>query len=289
MFPAAFDYRSPAALEDVLDSLAAYGDEAKVLAGGMSLIPMMKLRFASPEVLVDLGRVPGLDAVQETPDGLRIGALVRHAELEASELLRQRYPVMAAAAPLIADPLVRNRGTLVGSLAHADPAGDWGSVMLALNAEVVARSTAGQRVIPVREFFTGPFSTVLQPTEVAVEVRVPRPSSRSGGTYLKLERKVGDFATVGVAAHLELDNERIGRAGLALTAVGGHNVVAAEAEEVLAGAEPGPEVFAEAAEAAARAADPPSDVRGSADYKRQVVRTYVRRGLARSLELAQAA
>lgn len=224
--------------------------------------------------------------MEDGPGGLRIGALVRHNAIAGSPAIRQRYPAMAAAAPLIADPLVRNRGTLAGSLAHADPAGDWGSVMIALDAQVVARSSQGERVIPVRELFTGTFSTVLEPTELLTEVRVPAPPSNSGGAYHKLERKVGDFGTVGVATRLHLADGRIGGAGIGLTAVGPHNMAATEAEQFLAGADPNAETLDEAADLAARAADPQPDVRGSSDYKRQVVRVFVRRGLERSRDMA---
>lgn len=289
MFPPPFEYSSPTTLDDALATLDRHGDDAKVLAGGMSLIPLMKLRFAAPELLLDLARVPGLDTLDEGPDGLRIGAMVRHHALVSSALLRERYRAIADAAPMIADPLVRNRGTIGGSLAHADPSGDLGSVMLALSAEVVARSSGGQRTIPMRDFFIGPFSTALEPSEVITEIRVPRTPPRSGGTYLKLERKVGDFATVGVATHVELDDGHIGRAGIALTAVGPNNLAAIDAERVLAGAEPSDAAFDEAAELAAGVAEPRDDVRGSAEYKRQVVRAFVRRGLRRSVEVASGA
>lgn len=287
MYPPPFDYRAPRSVPETLDVLAEYGDEASVVAGGMSLIPLMKLRFAEPAVLVDLNHVAGLDQLEETAEGLSIGPLVRHNTLARSPLIRQRYPSMAAAAPFIADPLVRNRGTLAGSLAHADPSGDWASVMLALRAGVVARNTGGERTIPIREFLTGPYTTVLEPTEVLTEVRVPAPSTSSAGAYHKLERKVGDFGTVGVAVQLDLQDGRIGRAGLGLTAVSSHNIVPTEAEQALAGAEPTDSVFDEAAELAARDADPHADVRGSAEYKRHVVRTFVRRGLRESLDQAR--
>ena len=287
MYPPRFDYSSPASLDEVLTTLAEYGDSAKVLAGGMSLIPLMKLRFAEPDLLVDLARVHGLDALEETAEGLRIGSMVRHDALARSELLRDHYRAIADAAPMIADPLVRNRGTLGGSLAHADPSGDLGSVMLALDARIVSRDAVGERVIAIRDFFAGTFTTSLRPTEVLTEVRIPRPVHRSGGTYLKLERKVGDFATVGVAIQLELADGHIGRAGIGLTAVGPHNLPAAEAAEALRAAEPTEEAFAEAAELAARTAEPRDDVRGSAEYKRQVVRAFVRRGLSRSLAAAR--
>jgi carbon-monoxide dehydrogenase medium subunit len=215
--------------------------------------------------------------------------MARHNQLAASTLLRTSCPIMTTAAPLIADPIVRNRGTIGGSIAHADPAGDWGSVLLALGAEVVARSTSGERVLSVGEVLVDVFTTSLRPDEVITEIRIPKPSVRAGGTYLKLERKVGDFATVGAAVQLEMSNGTIGRAGIALTAVGPRNVQATEAENALIGAEPTPEAFEEAARLAAEAADPISDVRGPADYKRSVVQTFVKRGLSTALRLARAA
>ena len=259
-----------------------------MLAGGQSLIPLMKLRFAAPGLIVVLNRIPGLGFIEESDGGLRVGALTRHAELVDSDVLRDRYPTMATAAPLISDPIVRNLGTIGGSLAHADPAGDWASVMLALGGEVVARSASGERTIPVGELTEGPFTTTLRPDEVLTEVRVPAPQGPSGGTYLKLERKVGDFATVGVAVQVSLDDGRIGSAGLGLTAVGPQNIKPTAAEEALAGAEPSDEAFQEAGRLAADAASPTSDVRGSADYKREVVRAYVARGLSQAVDAARA-
>jgi carbon-monoxide dehydrogenase medium subunit len=287
MLPARFDYLAPASLDEALSVLAERGDDAKVLAGGQSLIPLMKLRLAQPAVLVDLGGVPGLDGLEEDGDHLRIGAMRTTASLADSDLLRARYPAMAAAAPLISDPIIRNLGTIGGSLAHADPAGDWGSVMLALGGEVVARSASGERTIPVAELFRGTFTTSLEPGELITEVRVPRAPDRAGGTYLKLERKVGDYATVAAAVQVEMSNGHIGRAGIALTAVGATNVPCGAAEAALAGAEPTDEALEEAARLAAGAAEPWDDIRGSAAYKRQVARVFVRRGLARALEIAR--
>jgi aerobic carbon-monoxide dehydrogenase medium subunit len=289
MFPASFEYAVPASLEDALSLLAEHGDDAKVLAGGQSLIPLMKLRFATPALLVDINRIPGLDHIEEADGHLRVGALARNSQLAASDLLKSRYPVMAAAAPLISDPVVRNLGTLAGSLAHADPAGDWGSAMLALGAEVVLASSSGTRTVPIDEFLQGTFTTALEPQEIVTEVRVPVPAGRSGGTYLKLERKVGDFATVAAAIALELDDGRVRRAGIALTAVAPRNVHATAAEKSLAGAEPTSEAFDEAARLAAEATDPASDVRGSAEYKREAARVFVRRGLEAAREMAMAA
>jgi aerobic carbon-monoxide dehydrogenase medium subunit len=279
VYPAKFDYAAPSSLDEALSLVSEHGDEAKVLAGGQSLIPLMKLRFAMPELIVDLNRIPGLDYIEESGDHLRVGALARNNDLVDSAVLRNAYGAMAAAAPMISDPLVRNLGTLAGSLAHCDPAGDWGSVMLALAGEVVARDAGGERTIPIDDLLQGPFTTALEPTEIITEVRVPQPPAAAGSTYLKLERKVGDFATVAAAVALELDDGAISRAGIALTAVGPKNLRAEAAEGALRGAVPGDDSFEEAAHLAAEASEPTSDVRGSAEYKRAAARTLVRRGL----------
>jgi carbon-monoxide dehydrogenase medium subunit len=286
MLPSRFDYHRPESLDEALRLLAEL-DDAKVLAGGQSLIPVMKLRLAAPEHLVDINRVPGLDGIDEADGELRIGALARHNHVASSDVVA-RYPMIAAAAPQIADPIVRNLGTIGGSLAHADPAGDYGAVMLAAGASVVARSARGERVIPMTEFLVDVFTTSLEDDELLTEVRVPTPSARAGGTYLKLERKVGDFATVGAAVQVELSNGTIGRAGIALTGVGSTNVHATEAEASLAGAEPDPETMAEAARLAAASTNPVSDVRGSDEYKRHVAEVFVRRGLTTAVEMARA-
>ena len=288
MLPSRFEYHRPDSLEEALQLLAEHGDEAKVLAGGQSLIPVMKLRLAAPAHLIDIGRL-GMDSIAESDGRLVIGALTRHRDLERSDLLKDRYPVMAAAAPLISDPIVRNLGTIGGSLCHADPAGDWGSVMLALQASVVLRSGRGERELPISEFLEDTFTTALEPDEILTEVRVPEPSGSSGGTYLKMERKVGDFATVAAAVHLSLSDGTIERAGIGLTAVGSKNLQPTDAEASLAGAEPTEAAFAEAGRLAAEASSPVTDVRGSAEYKRHIVDVYVRRGLATALEKARAA
>jgi carbon-monoxide dehydrogenase medium subunit len=271
----------PTSVDEALDLLGEHGDEAKVLAGGQSLIPLMKLRFAAPSYIVDINRVEGLGGLEEGSAGgsLRVGALVRHREAERSDLLRSRYPTMAAVAPLVSDPLVRNLGTVVGSLCHADPQGDWASVMLAMDAEIVARSRGGERRIPMTQFIEGPFVTSLRPDELATEVRVPSSGGRSYGTYLKLERKIGDFATVGVAVHVAFDGERVSRAGIGLTAVGPSNIKAEEAERVLEGSSLDDGVIEEAARLASERSEPHDDIRGSADYKREMVRVFVRRAL----------
>ncbi len=287
MYPARFEYTAPSTLEEVIATLAERGDEAKVLAGGQSLIPLMKLRFATPSVLVDINGVAGLDSLEEHEDGLRIGALVRHKTCEQSELLRERYGVLGDAAPQISDPLVRNRGTVCGSLAHGDPQGDWGAVMLAARGSVVARGPSGERTIGIDDLLEGPFTTTLAPDEVITEARVPSPGARSGGTYMKLERKVGDYATAAVAVQVTLDNGSVAEAGIALTGVGPTNIRAAAAEEALRGAEPTEEAIAEAARLAAAAAQPQSDIRGSAEYKRSVVRVFTERGLRTAIARAK--
>jgi aerobic carbon-monoxide dehydrogenase medium subunit len=280
VYPPRFDYVAPATVGEAVSALGEHGDEAKVLAGGQSLIPLLKLRFASPSILVDLNRVSELEGLSQEDGYLRIGALVRHKECERSELLKGRYGVLGAAAPQISDPLVRNLGTVCGSVAHADPQGDWGAALLAAGASVVAQGPSGNREIPLSEFFLGPFTTALEPTEVVTEVRVPDPGTRAGGSYLKLERKIGDFATAAAAVQLSLDGSgRIDRAGIALTAVGATNIRAEQAEQALAGVEPGDEAFGEAARLAAEAAEPQSDQRGTAEYKRNVIRVFVERGL----------
>ena len=287
MFPAAFDYRAPTSLDEALALLKQHGDEAKVMAGGQSLIPLLKLRFSRPELIVDIGRLPALNTVRRENGHVAIGALVRHVDIEQSKELASTAPMMVEAARWIADPLVRNRGTLVGSICHADPAGDWGSVMLAYGADVVARSAGGERVIHSDGFFEGPFTTKLRADEVVTAVRVPVPKNRSGGAYLKLERKVGDFATVAVAIQVELDGTKIGRAGIGLTAVGPSNIKATEAENFLKGKEPSDAVIAEAARIAAASAEPKDDTRGSADYKKDVVRVFVQRGLHTAVSRAK--
>ena len=289
MYPARFEYHAPQSVDEALTILERYGDEGKVLAGGQSLIPLMKLRFASPKALVDINRIEELDSIEEDNGFLSIGALVRHKDCERSDALTGRFGVLGDAAPQISDPIVRNLGTVVGSLAHADPQGDWGSALLAAGAELEVASSGGTRTIPLDELFQGPFTTSLEPTEIATAVRIPDPGTRAGGTYLKLERRVGDYATVGVAVQLSFDNGTVGRAGIALTGVGPRNLRADAAEAALAGAEVNDDTIKAAAELAAEAAQPRSDERGTADYKRGVVRVFTERGLRKAAETAQAA
>ena len=288
MYPPRFEYLAPTSLEEVVAALAEHGDDARPMAGGQSLIPLMKLRVTAPEVIVDLGRVPGLGGIEEADGGLRIGALARHRDLERSERCRGRYGVLGSTARLVADPLVRNRGTIGGSLAHADPQGDWGSAMLAARASVVARGSQGERTIAIDDLLAGPFTTTLAPGEVIAEVRVPDPGPRTGGTYLKLERKVGDFATAAVAVQVTLENGHVKEAGIALTGVGAQNLRAGAAEDALRANAPDEAAIREAARLAAAAAHPQSDNRGSAEYKRNVVRVFCERGLRAAIAAANA-
>jgi carbon-monoxide dehydrogenase medium subunit len=288
VYPSAFDYSAPESLDEALATLGEVGDEGRVLAGGQSLIPMMKLRLAVPDHLVDINGVSELSYISESNGDLAVGALARHADLAASDLVSRTNSTMASAAPWISDPLVRNRGTLCGSVAHCDPEGDWNSVMLAVGASVVARSSSGERVIPISDFVVDFFTNALDPGEMVTEVRVPKYSGPAGGAYLKLERKVGDYATVGVATHLVLDGSgNVAEAGLGLTAVYGHNLKVTEAEAMMVGQTPGDELFSEAAAIAARTCDPHGNVRGPAEYKRAVVAEYTRRGFAQALAEAR--
>ena len=287
MFPAAFDYVAPGSLREALSILKQRGDDAKVMAGGQSLIPLLRLRFAQPAIVVDIGRIPSLATVARSNGHVSVGALVRHVDVERNQDLAKLIPMMVEAVHWISDPLVRNRGTLVGSVCHADPSGDWGSVMLALDADLVAHSESGERVIHVGDFFQGPFTTALRPDEVVTEVRIPVPKGAAGGAYQKLERKVGDFATVAVAVQVELEGRTVTRAGIGLTSVGDRNLKATEAEKALVGHELTDEAIAEAGRLAAAAAEPKDDHRGSAAYKKDVVRVFVQRGLTAARARAQ--
>ena len=286
MLPARFDYVAASSVEEAIAAKAEGGDEARILAGGQSLLPMMKLRFATPSKLVDINRIDGLDAIRSHNGHWHVGALVRHADIAASGAVSG---AVASAAPWIADPLVRNLGTMCGSVAHCDPEGDWNSVLLATGAEVVAQGPSGRRTIAIGDFVQDFFTNSLAEDEMVVALHIPVPSGRSGGSYQKLERKVGDYATVGVAAHLELAADgTISAAGVAMTSVAPINRKATDAEALLVGNAPSVELFAEAGVAAAAAADPRDDVRGSARWKRRVVAAFTRRALTAAAEQAQA-
>lgn len=287
MIPAAFEYYSPGSIGEATALLARFGEDAKVLSGGQSLIPMMKLRLASPPKIVDINGIPGLAYVREAEGFLLLGALTREWELEESDLIRARYPLLHDTCKVIADPLVRNLATVGGNLAHGDPANDHPAAMLALGAEVVAAGPGGERRIPIASFFTGPFATALRPNEILLEIRIPQPAARSGGAYLKLERKVGDFATAAVAVQLALDGRgSCEQVGIGLTNVGLTPIKATGAESALRGARPDEAVITRAAQLAADASEPAADLRGSIEYKKDLVRVLTARALRRALARA---
>ncbi len=285
MLPARFEYQIVSSVEEAVAAKTQGGDEARFLAGGQSLLPMMKLRFATPTQLVDINRISGLDTIERHNGHVEVGALVRHADVAASD---QVSGAVASAAPWIADPLVRNLGTMCGSVAHCDPEGDWNTVLLATGAEVIAQGPAGRRMIAIDDFVVDFFTNSLADDEMVVALRIPAAAGASGGSYQKLERKVGDYATVGVAAHLELGADgRISAAGVAMTSVAPINCKARDAEALLVGNAPSAELFAEAGAAAAAASEPRDDVRGTARWKRQVVAAFTRRALTEAAEQAQ--
>jgi carbon-monoxide dehydrogenase medium subunit len=275
-------------VDEAVALLDQHGDEAKILAGGQSLIPLLRFRLAGPSILIDINRIDGLEYIQETDGVLHIGAMTREAELDSSSLIRDRYPILLDTSSGVADPVVRNWATVGGNIAHADPANDHPATMLALGARVVARGPAGERVIPIDEFFTDmTFESVLKPNEVLTEIRVPAPTVGSGGAYFKLERKVGDYAIAGVAAYIILDsNNTVSYAGLGLTNVGPTPIKARDAEQYLLGKLLDDASIHQAADLVAAASQPSSDTRGPAEYKRAMVRTLTVRALRKALARA---
>ena len=287
MIPGTFDYHAPSSIREATDLLAKLGEDAKVLSGGQSLIPLMKLRLASPRHLIDINGIAGLAYIREAEGFLRIGALTRESDLEESDLVRTRYPLLFDTCKVIADPLVRNLATIGGNLAHGDPANDHPATMLALGAEVIAAGPKDERRIPIASFFTGPFSTALKADEIVVEIRVPMPAPRSGGAYLKLERKVGDFATAAVAVQLTLSsNGTCEQIGIGLTNVGSTPIKAEKAEAVLKGKRLDETAIKQAAQLAAEASQPAPDLRGPVEYKKDLVRVLTARALRKAMERA---
>jgi carbon-monoxide dehydrogenase medium subunit len=290
MYPSRFGYEAPKTLDEAIAILDKYAGEAKVLSGGQSLIPVIKLRFAAPEMLVDINGIPGLNYNRVDPDGsIHIGALCRHEDLENNELMEKHAPTIAAAAPLVSDPIVRTRGTFVGSVCHADPQGDWAATMTAMGGHIVAQGPNGTREIAMKDFVIGPFQNTLAHNEIAIEAVIPAPKGVRVGNYLKLERRVGDFATASVAVSLEMNGETVVGAGIALASVGGRTIDASEAAQALVGKKITPELIASVADAVAATAEPRTDHRGSSDYKRQIVKTFVSRILTGLATTAQKA
>ena len=287
MIPAAFDYHRPGSLDEAIGLLSRHGDQAKVLSGGMSLLPMLKLRLGAFEHLVDIGRIPGLEYVKEANGHLCIGAMTRQATLERSDLIRSKYPILADAVPLIADPLVRNRGTIGGNVANGDPANDEPAILLALGAALVARGPKGERTIAANKFYTELYTTALARDEILTEIRIPIPPPRSGGAYFKLKRKTGDFATAAVAVQLSLDAKgAVARAGIALTNAGPTPLEVTDAAQSLVGKAPDEKTIAEAARMAGAKASPSADHRGSVEYKREMARVLTGRAVHKALERA---
>jgi carbon-monoxide dehydrogenase medium subunit len=280
MIPSSFDYLVPTRLDEAVALLQAHAGDAKILAGGQSLIPMLKLRLAEPAVLIDINRIPGIGYVEERDGALHIGALAREADLESSAVVRQRYEILNDTTAVIADPLVRNLATVCGNIAHGDPGNDHPATMLALDASFVVRGPNGERRIAARDFFLGLFSTALNEDEILTDIVIPRPAAQAAGAYLKLERKVGDYATAGVAVQLTLDSSGgCARAGIGLTNVGAMAIEAVRAQDFLRNKPLDAPTIAQVAEIAASEADPLEDRRGSAEYKRDVVRVLTARAL----------
>ena len=289
MIPGKFDYLVPQTLAEAVSLLQQHGDGAKILAGGQSLIPAMRFRLAVPEILIDINRIEGLSYIREENGHLAIGAMTREAEIDESTLIKQKYILLADTARVIADPLVRNMATVGGNLAHADPANDHPATMLALGAQIVATGPKGERTMPIDSFFVDAFQTALQPDEILTEIRVPVPKARSGGAYVKLERKVGDFAIAGAAAQVTLDDRgNVKDVGIGLTNVGLTAIKAKKAEAFLVGKKADEATLKQASELAASEAEPASDLRGSEEYKRAMIRVLTFRALKKAVERAQA-
>ena len=288
MIPPSFEYLRPKTIPEAIAMLQQHGDAAKILSGGQSLIPMMKLRLARPSILIDINRISGLSHVKEEDGYLKIGGLTREAELEASPLVRSKYPILADTTHVIADPQVRNLATVGGNLAHGDPANDHPATMIALGARVVANGPKGERVIPIEKFFLSLFTTALEPDEILTEIRVPIPPARSAGAYLKLERKVGDFATAAVAVQMTFDEQgACQKVGIGLTNVGATPVKAQKAEQFLLGKKLDDDAISQAAQLAADEAEPSADLRGPVEYKKGLVKELAKRAFELTRERAR--
>jgi len=287
MIPAPFDYHRAGTLEEAVGLLARYKDDARLLSGGMSLLPTLKLRLGSFGHLVDISRIAGFEYIREEKDAVRIGAGTRQCTLERSELVKSKYGALADAVPLIADPLVRNRGTIGGNVANGDPANDHPAIMIALGAELVARGPKGERAIPANRFYKELFVTDLMADEILVELRLPVPPPRSGSAYRKLKRKTGDYAVAAIAVQLSLDAKgAVERAGIALTNAAPTPLEALEAQKFATGKVLDEKAIAETARLAAQAGSPSADRRGSVQYKREMARVLAVRALRAALERA---
>src|SRR5215469_14487195 len=287
MIPPAFEYLRPKTVPEAVAMLQQHGDDAKILSGGQSLIPMMKLRLARPSHLIDINRISGLAYIKEDGGFLKIGGLTREAEVEGSAVVRQKYPIILDTATVIADPQVRNLATVGGNLAHGDPANDHPATMIALGAQIVATGAKGERVIPIDSFFKSLFETDLKHDEILTEIRIPVPPPKSGGAYFKLERKVGDFATAAVAVQLTLDgNGAVQKIGIGMTNVGPTPLRAKKAEAALTGKKADQAAIDQAAKLAADESQPSADLRGPVEYKKGLIREFTKRAIAKALERA---
>lgn len=289
MIPAPFDYHAPRSLDEAIALLGQNAGNVKVLAGGQSLIPAMRFRLASPEVLVDINGIRQLDYLREQNGYLAIGALTRETALEDSALVAEKYPLLFDTAKVVADPLVRQRATVGGNLAHADPANDHPATMLAYAAQVVARGPQGERIIAIDDFFTGLFECALQAGEILTEIRIPSPKPGSSGAYVKIERKVGDYATTAVAVQLEAAGDVCKAIRIGLTNVSPTPMRAKAAEAKLVGQALTHQNLEAAAQLAAAECDPSSDLRGTAEYKRDVTRVVVKRAILLALSRVKGA
>lgn len=279
MIPAEFEYHRPNSIEEALALLAEKGEDTKLLAGGQSLIPAMRFRLAMPEVLIDINGIGQLDSLEERNDRLIMGALLRETALEESELVATRYPLLLDTAQVIADPLVRQRATVGGNLAHADPANDHPATMLAYGAQIVAQGPTGERVIEIDDFFVGLFESALKPEEILTEIRIPAPVAGNGGAYIKIERKVGDYAVSGVAVQLKMEGNICRSIRIGLTNVNPVPMRAKDAEAILTGVALTDEKIEEAGVSAAAECDPSGDLRGPVEYKRDLTRVILGRAV----------
>jgi carbon-monoxide dehydrogenase medium subunit len=279
MIPREFDYHAPTSIPDALGLLEQFGDEAKLLAGGHSLLPMMKLRFAQPGHLIDLGRISELQGIRQNGDTLHIGAMTTENQLIWSELLQDKCPLLVEGAGLISDPQVRYKGTIGGDIAHGDPGNDHPALMLALDASFVLKSSSGERVVPADDFFVGSFDTLLQPDEIMTEIRLPVPAPGTGYCYAKMKRKVGDFATAAAAVTLNMQGETVQEVAIALTNVGPCALRATAAQDSLRGKALDDASIAEAATLAMSICDPVEDQRGDVEYKTAMAGEMTRRAL----------
>jgi carbon-monoxide dehydrogenase medium subunit len=286
--PAQFDYEVAGSVEEAIELLQRHGPESRLLAGGHSLIPMMKLRLAFPEVLIDIHELDGeLRYVREEDGMLRVGALARHKDLLESPLVQERYTLLADAEKFIADPLVRNMGTVGGSFAHADPSEDLPAAFVALGAEVVVRGPRGERTIAVEDLAVGPFETAIEPDEILTEARVPR--APRGSSYFKVERRAGDYASAALGVAVWMSGEEVEEVRIGMCGVGSTTLRATGAEEVLKGQSPDEELYKRAGERAAEECDPPDDARGTPEYKRDLVRVLVVRAMGQAVDRARGA